>query len=198
MERSSFGINWTYDYYIDTIFYGQLDSLINNGQIDTVISNNDLYNGRLINLIVDTLANYAKRRKLVVGCGLAEEHYYFFNSPGYNNEELIYFKKGNEEWGTPMYFYVGDVDLRIQSVNVFPNPFATSTTLSFRLCKPENLHFTVYNLQSQIVYTMEERRNKGRQEIQWNAEGLPAGMYYYRIQAGDMVGGGKMVKISDI
>jgi hypothetical protein len=31
----------------------------------------------------------------------------------------------------------------------------------------------------------------------WNAEGLPAGMYYFRIQAGDKVGGGKMIKVND-
>ena len=74
-----------------------------------------------------------------------------------------------------------------------PNPFTTSTTLSFRLGKPENLKFTVYNLQSQIVYTMEERRNKGRQEIQWNAEGLPGGMYFYRIQTSDRIASGKLV-----
>ena len=30
-------------------------------------------------------------------------------------------------------------------------------------------------------------------DFQWNAEGLPAGMHYFRIQAGDIVGGGKMM-----
>ena len=80
---------------------------------------------------------------------------------------------------------------------VFPNPFTSSTTLSFWLYKPENIRFTVYNLQAQIVYTIEEWRERGEQEVQWNAEGLPAGMYFFRVQAGDKVGGGKMVKIRD-
>ena len=79
--------------------------------------------------------------------------------------------------------------------NASPNPFTTSTTLSFRLSKPENIQFTVYNVQSMIVYTIEEWREKGEQKIHWNADGLPAGMYYFRIQAGDKVGGGKMVKM---
>jgi hypothetical protein len=81
---------------------------------------------------------------------------------------------------------------------VSPNPFANSTTLSFRLSKPENVQFTVYNVQSQIVFRMQERQDRGEQKIQWNAEGLPAGMYYFRIQAGETVGGGKIIKISDI
>jgi hypothetical protein len=84
-----------------------------------------------------------------------------------------------------------------QGFKIYPNPFSASTTLSFRLGKPENLHFTVYNLQSKIVYSIEERRNAGEQQIRWNAEGLPAGMYYYRIQAGDKVCGGKLVKVND-
>jgi len=40
-----------------------------------------------------------------------------------------------------------------------------------------------------------QKQPKGEQQVQWNAEGLPAGMYYYRIQAGDKIGGGKMVKM---
>jgi len=80
-------------------------------------------------------------------------------------------------------------------LTVSPNPFTTSTTLSYTLEKPENVQCAIYNVQSQIVYRMEEKQDKGEQQIQWNAEGLPAGMYYFRIQAGKMIGGGKMVKM---
>ncbi len=78
---------------------------------------------------------------------------------------------------------------------VYPNPFATHTTLSYTLDKPGNIRFTVYNVQSQIVYRMEEEQGKGKQTLQWNAEGLPAGMYYFRIQAGEMLGSEKIVKM---
>jgi hypothetical protein len=83
----------------------------------------------------------------------------------------------------------------LKDIVVSPNPFTTSTTLSFRLSKPKNVQFTVYNVQSQIAYTIEEWRERGKQQVQWNAEGLPAGIYYFRIYAGDMVSSGKMVKI---
>jgi CubicO group peptidase (beta-lactamase class C family) len=78
---------------------------------------------------------------------------------------------------------------------IYPNPFTTSTTLSYTLDEPENMRFTVYDVQSRIVFEMQEKQKAGEQQVQWNAEGLPAGMYYFRIQAGDMVGGGKMVKM---
>jgi len=80
-------------------------------------------------------------------------------------------------------------------LTVSPNPFTTSTTLSYTLEKPENVQCAIYNVQSQIVYMMQEKQDKGEQQVQWNADGLPAGMYYFRIQAGDKVGGGKMVKM---
>jgi len=42
---------------------------------------------------------------------------------------------------------------------------------------------------------IEQEQPKGQQKVHWNAEELPAGMYYFRIQAGEQVGGGKMVKM---
>jgi hypothetical protein len=80
-------------------------------------------------------------------------------------------------------------------LTIYPNPFTTSTTLSYNLDKPENIRFTVFNVQSQIVYTIEENQEKGEQKFQWNADGLPAGMYYFMLQAGEMAGVGKMVKM---
>jgi len=43
------------------------------------------------------------------------------------------------------------------------------------------------------VYEISQQQPKGEQKVQWNAEGMPAGMYYFRIQAGEMAGVGKMV-----
>ena len=89
----------------------------------------------------------------------------------------------------------GTVPVAKDVFSVHPNPFTTSTTLSYTLDEPENVQFTVYNVQSRIVYQMQEKQSKGEQRIQWNAEGLPSEMYYFRIQAGEQVGGGKMVKM---
>ncbi len=51
--------------------------------------------------------------------------------------------------------------------------------------------------QIEHLLSAENKATKGgqlsRSVQQWNAEGLPAGIYYFRIQAGDKVGGGKMI-----
>ena len=95
--------------------------------------------------------------------------------------------------------YISSIDDYVDSkgmlISCFPNPLSTSTTISYTLNKPANIRFTVYNVQSKIVFTMQEKQDKGEQRIQWNAEGLPAGMYYFRIEAGEMAGSGKMVKM---
>jgi len=88
-----------------------------------------------------------------------------------------------------------DKYLTIEGFSVSPNPFTASTTLSYTLSKTENVQFTIYNVQSQIVFMKQERQNSGEQKMKWNAEGLHAGMYYFRIKAGDKVGSGKMVKM---
>ena len=84
----------------------------------------------------------------------------------------------------------------LEDISVSPNPFTTSTTISYTMIdKPENVQFTVYNVQSQIVFMMQEKQLKGEQQMQWNAEGLPAGMYYFRMQAGTYIGSGKIIKM---
>jgi hypothetical protein len=87
---------------------------------------------------------------------------------------------------------------KLEECTISPNPFTTSTTLSYTLDKPGNIRFTVYNVQSQIVFRMQEKQEQGEQKLKWIAEGLPAGMDYIRIQAGEKVGGGKIIKISDL
>jgi len=69
------------------------------------------------------------------------------------------------------------------------------TTLTYTLDKPSTVTITIFNPQGQLIEKIEQEQSKGEQQVQWNAEGLPAGMYYFRIQAGEHVGGGKMVKM---
>lgn len=93
--------------------------------------------------------------------------------------------------------FTGNFEYALQpyKIDVFPNPFTTTTTLSYNLDKPSTATINIFNHQGQIIEKIEQEQPKGEQQVQWNAEGLPAGMYYFRIQAGDMAGGGKMVKM---
>ena len=107
--------------------------------------------------------------------------YYFMGRTGYSNTIGVFAVNIDENKDGSLI------------TTIYPNPFSAVTNLSFRLYKPENVHFTVYNVQSQIVFDMQEKQDAGEQRIEFNADGLPAGMYYYRIVAGDRTGSGKLV-----
>jgi len=81
------------------------------------------------------------------------------------------------------------------SLNVYPNPFSTSTTLSYELKRPETIHLSIFNHLGQLICQHSEEQQQGNQQLQWNAEGFADGVYYYRLQVGEQVANGKMVKV---
>ncbi len=78
---------------------------------------------------------------------------------------------------------------------VFPNPFSDPTTIEYVLAHDENVFLTIYDyLGKEVEVVLNKFQAKGKHQAHWNAGNLPAGMYYYRIQAGTQVGSGKLVK----
>lgn len=76
---------------------------------------------------------------------------------------------------------------------IHPNPFSTSTTIEYHLKSPQTVTITIYNHLGKQVEVIRQQQSAGQQQIVWNAEGLPSGVYYYRIQAGEQVASGKMM-----
>ena len=85
--------------------------------------------------------------------------------------------------------------LNFQFYQNYPNPFSTSTTLSYELKQPEKISMTIYNHLGQLVYQTQKKQPQGKQQLIWNAEGYADGIYYYRLQAGDQIANGKIVKV---
>ena len=81
------------------------------------------------------------------------------------------------------------------TISVHPNPFTNSTTLTYTLNEPTTVTLNIFNSQGKLIGHKIQEQPGGKQQLKWNAEGLPSGMYYFRIQAGDKVGGGKMLLI---
>ena len=72
-----------------------------------------------------------------------------------------------------------------RTISIFPNPFSTTTTLSYVLNKPSSVTIRIFNSQGQQVHELTQEQPKGEQQVQWNAKGLPAGLYIIRLQAGN-------------
>jgi hypothetical protein len=70
----------------------------------------------------------------------------------------------------------------------YPNPFNPSTTIRYSL--PTRLHvtLTVFNpLGQQVAVLVNGEQDAGSHDVQFNASGLPSGVYFYRLQAGAYV-----------
>ena len=70
----------------------------------------------------------------------------------------------------------------------YPNPFNASTVIRYNL--PERSHVTIeiYDLLGRKVETLvQEERSAGYHQVVWDAEDVPSGVYFYRIQAGNCI-----------
>jgi len=66
----------------------------------------------------------------------------------------------------------------------YPNPFNPSTTIEFSLPEASNVKLAVFNiLGQQVAELINEVKNAGTHQIQWNASNLSSGMYIYSLQA---------------
>lgn len=70
----------------------------------------------------------------------------------------------------------------------YPNPFNPSTTIRYELPKVSFVALKVYNVLGQEVATLvNEKREAGRYEIEFRANNLPSGVYFYRIKASESI-----------
>ncbi|MCD6090963.1 MAG: T9SS type A sorting domain-containing protein, partial [Bacteroidales bacterium] len=64
----------------------------------------------------------------------------------------------------------------------YPNPFTDQTTISFQLDDPKHINLTIYNsIGQKIAEPFNEKLNSGKHQYIFDATGLKAGIYYYRL-----------------
>jgi hypothetical protein len=84
---------------------------------------------------------------------------------------------------------INGLDLRQNS----PNPFRQSTTISYNLPDDGLVSLKVYNVIGNEVATLvNSNQSRGSHTIQFNADGLTSGVYYYTLRFGDQVKSNKM------
>ena len=68
----------------------------------------------------------------------------------------------------------------------YPNPFNPATTISFTIPQAGQTSLVIYDLLGRTVQTlMNSPLAAGDYHIQWNAEALPSGVYFYRLTSGE-------------
>ncbi len=67
----------------------------------------------------------------------------------------------------------------------YPKPFNPSTVINFTLRSRQLVRLSVFDILGREVATLvDEEKPAGEYTVRWNADGMPSGVYFYRMQAG--------------
>ena len=113
----------------------------------------------------------------------------------------------NEHYGASP-FSIGKVEI-IESINMpttfsleqnYPNPFNPNTMISFNLNEQnENTRLNIYDINgNHVISLLDGFMSEGYHSVEWNAvdkygSNVPAGIYFYSLQAGNIVFTRKMI-----
>lgn len=94
-------------------------------------------------------------------------------------EHGIFVSVGEQQGQLPTHFELGQN---------FPNPFNPTTTIEVSVSQTRHVNLTVFDLLGQEVATLVAHElPPGKHKVEWNAEGVASGVYFYRLRAGDVV-----------
>ncbi len=83
-----------------------------------------------------------------------------------------------------------------RALRAAPNPFGASTVISFDLPRRERVTLKVYDLQGREVATLADgRMETGPHTVRFVGGDLPGGIYFYRLQAGDLTASRRLVRV---
>ncbi|NIA31449.1 MAG: T9SS type A sorting domain-containing protein [Actinobacteria bacterium] len=96
---------------------------------------------------------------------------------------------------------IEEIPAKFDLLQNYPNPFNPTTLIKYQLPKGENVEISIYNSVGQeIQQLVNEKKPAGNYSISWNGTDnngkiVPAGIYIYRMRAGDYVAIKKMLLV---
>ena len=88
----------------------------------------------------------------------------------------------------------GEILLQFSLGQNFPNPFNPSTVIRYSLSTASHVSLKVFDiLGKEMAVLVNERKEAGSFSYQWNTTGLPSGVYFYRLQAGNNTATKKLI-----
>ncbi|MBP6978438.1 MAG: T9SS type A sorting domain-containing protein [Bacteroidales bacterium] len=103
---------------------------------------------------------------------------------------------GGPDIGADEYFYVGHEELQVTGcrLHVYPNPADGISNIKFQISESKSVVLKVLDICGHEVVTLVNQvQAPGEQEVHFDVSGLPAGIYFIRMEAGDAVFTEKMV-----
>ena len=74
------------------------------------------------------------------------------------------------------------------------SPFNPTTTIGFGIQNKANVKITVLNsIGEEVTVILNEEKEGGYHQVEFNAAALPSGVYFYQLRAGDFIQTKKMI-----
>jgi hypothetical protein len=78
----------------------------------------------------------------------------------------------------------------------YPNPFNPQTTIIFDISKLSSVKLVVYDTKGSEVQVLAETMfHRGQYTVNFDASGLPSGVYFYQLRADDFIDTKKMILV---
>jgi len=88
---------------------------------------------------------------------------------------------------------IAEAEAGLAHVQNVPNPFSQRTSIEFNLLRGANTEVEVYNLLGERVWRTAVEGHPGVNRVGFDAEGMPDGIYLYKVRAGATTFTGRMV-----
>lgn len=76
----------------------------------------------------------------------------------------------------------------------YPNPFNPITTIGFGVQNKSNVKITILNaIGEEVAVVLNEEKEPGYHQVEFNATNLPSGVYFYQLKAGSFIETKKML-----
>ena len=126
-----------------------------------------------------------------------EGEYYACPATDYQDEPRPSY--GGVDIGADEFYVVGFEEIKVQSPKSkiwnYPNPFTTSTTIAYELKQPSTAQITIYNHLGKQIEIIQQNQSQGKQQVVWNAEELPSGVYFCVLKTNEGTKTTKMIKM---
>ena len=80
-------------------------------------------------------------------------------------------------------------------VQVYPNPFTTSTTFKFKLTHAGKVNIEIFNQMGELINMVQMNCRQGKNEFTWKAESHSPGIYFIRLQMNEKLTIKKIIKL---
>jgi len=113
--------------------------------------------------------------------------------------DAVYCRPGNESL-CPENLGISTPDFRptIGSINISPNPAFGNVDFQFSIFNFQRITIKIYDIHGRAVaIVLDEKMPAGEHLVRYDASGLPDGIYFVRMQAGETAETGKVVKITE-